>query len=450
MTFWIEELAREAADPVVAGRKMREVFYCLGKLVNRQLTADCLRKLIERRVGTHEVEKSARLTIKEDRRRNLEVVDFLLKIKLKDALKWTDRLQKRFLREKEKVYMSINRGGLLKVAFWSKVKSEMDVRWKDGKKKIQEKVDRLETTYKGARTYTGKVENIRVGDRELGDEVEELEEPFKAGVEVNNIEAQVLRKDPRFRDWCKIGMEDIETDITVGLDNLRREVKKVDENGGKSLSLEEENVEKQFTTIVNHEDKSADFGKMRSTDMKQNKYFGMSGAVNRKDELLIQRMKSRLMEGTREVLKKTNDDKGYPRDTCYTAEERAGINSLKERRRNEGLVVCATDKSQRSGVMSEEEWMASMEVHTNQDPVVTMAEVEEKEKQLMGYSFQLARALRMGVAHGQEGKVRDNLRSEQVAIPTSMLSSRTTRRWWWERLSNQDQSVVPSNHPMAS
>ena len=123
------------------------------------------------------------------------------------------------------------------------------------------------------------------------------------------------------------------------------------------------------------------------------------------------------MEGTRDVLKKTNDDKGYPRDTCYTAEERAGINSLKERRRNEGLVVCATDKSQRSGVMSEEEWMASMEVHTNQDPVVTMVEVEEKEKQLMGYSFQLARALRMGVAHGQEGKVRDNLRSEQVAIP---------------------------------
>ena len=417
MTFWIEELANEAADPVVAGKKMREVFYCLGKLVNRQLTVDCLRKLIERKVGTHEVEKSARLTIKNDRRRNLEVVDFLLKIKLKDALKWTERLQKQFLREKEKLYTSINRGGLLKVAFWSKVKSEMDLRWKDGKNKIQEKVNRLETTYKGARTYTGKVGNIRVGDEELGEEVEVLEEPFKVGVEVNNAEAQILRKDPRFRDWCKISMEDIETDITVGLDNLRREVRKVEENGGKTLSLEEETVEKQFTTVVNHEDKTADFGKMRSTDMKQNKYFGMSCAVNRKDELVIQRLKSRLMEGARDVLKKTNDDKGYPRDTCYTTEERAGINSLKERRRDEGLVVCATDKSQRSGVLSEDEWMASMDVHTNQDPVVTMVEVEEKEKQLNGYSFQLARALRMGVAHGQEAKIRDNLRSEQVAIP---------------------------------
>ena len=169
MTLWIEELASEAAEPITAGRKMRAVFFCLGKLVNRQLTTNLLRKLIERRVGTHEVEKSARLTIKDNLRRNLEVVDFLLKIKLKDAEKWTERLRKQFLREKENLYTSINRGGLLKVAFWSKVKALMDKKWKDGKQKIQEKVDRLENTYKGARTQTGKVGNIRVGDRELGE-----------------------------------------------------------------------------------------------------------------------------------------------------------------------------------------------------------------------------------------------------------------------------------------
>ena len=34
----------------------------------------------------------------------------------------------------------------------------------------------------------------------------------------------------------------------------------------------------------------------------------------------------------------------------------------------------------------------------------------------MGYLFQLARALRFGVDHGQEDKVRDNLRTEHVAI----------------------------------
>ena len=59
------------------------------------------------------------------------------------------------------------------MTFWSKVKSLMDKKWKDGKQKIQEKVDRLENTYKGARTQTGKVGNIRVGDRELGEEDED-------------------------------------------------------------------------------------------------------------------------------------------------------------------------------------------------------------------------------------------------------------------------------------
>ena len=47
-----------------------------------------------------------------------------------------------------------------------------------------------------------------------------------------------------------------------------------------------------------------------------------------------------------------------------------------------------------------------------------MEEVDTVEKKLMGYSFQLARALRMGVAHGQQGKVLDNLRSEHVSIPS--------------------------------
>ena len=61
--------------------------------------------------------------------------------------------------------------------------------------------------------------------------------------------------------------------------------------------------------------------------------------------------------------------------------------------------------------------MASLEPHTRDDQVVAMDEVDLAEKKLMGASFQLARALRMGVGHGQEDKVRQNLRSEFVEIP---------------------------------
>ena len=46
-----------------------------------------------------------------------------------------------------------------------------------------------------------------------------------------------------------------------------------------------------------------------------------------------------------------------------------------------------------------------------------MDEVDNAEKKITGVAFQLARALRMGAGHGQEEKVRQNLKSEFVEIP---------------------------------
>ena len=56
MTSKIQELAEEASDPEEAGRKMRQLYFTNCKLTNRQLTVDFLKKLLERGVGTHDVE----------------------------------------------------------------------------------------------------------------------------------------------------------------------------------------------------------------------------------------------------------------------------------------------------------------------------------------------------------------------------------------------------------
>ena len=77
-----------------------------------------------------------------------------------------------------------------------------------------------------------------------------------------------------------------------------------------------------------------------ATAMKQNKYFCMSGAVNRQDESALQRLKDKLVGEAKKVLKTTNDDKGRPRESCYSEEERAGIKALKSKRIKEGMVVC--------------------------------------------------------------------------------------------------------------
>ena len=115
----------------------------------------------------------------------------------------------------------------------------------------------------------------------------------------------------------------------------------------------------------------------------------MARPVNRKDELRLQTLKNRLLETTKEVLKKTNDEKGMPRISCFTEQEVAGIKSLVKRRKDEGLVISGTDKSQSCGAMSEEDWLASLEPHTRDDQVVEMDEVDNAEKKMMGISFQL-------------------------------------------------------------
>ena len=444
MATTIDNLAREAADPLAAGRMMRQLYLTHCKLTNRQLTVDLLSKMVQFKVGTHEVEKMSLSLIKGEERRNPEIVTTLLKIKLEDAFKWKVKIKKQFLREKEELYKIINRGGLLKETFWTALRLEADRRWREGKKKNLKKISRLEVTYKGAKPYTGMVGNIRVGDQELEGRrgpapwLEEqgrgqlegghhparrLEDqlvekvPLAAGARINQAEAKVLNLDPKFRNWSKITMEDVETDIDVGLDNLRRTINQVEENGGVTLSVEQEERERSKTNPVNFEAKEVDFGRQRSTAMKQNKYFSMAKPVNGRDEMRIQTLKDRLLGTSKKVLSKTNDSKGLPKESCYTEEERVGVRSLVGRRREEGLVVCETDKSQSCGVMAEEQWLESLAPHTTQDPVVAMEEVGKAEKQMMGVAFQGARALGWGEGHNQGDKVRNNLRSESVSIP---------------------------------
>ena len=97
MTFKIDRLAQEAADPEEAGRRMRQVYFTQVKLTKRQLTIDLLRKLYERGVGTNEVEQLAKKVIKGELRKNPDIVKYLLKLKMRKEAKFAsvDKVDKR-------------------------------------------------------------------------------------------------------------------------------------------------------------------------------------------------------------------------------------------------------------------------------------------------------------------------------------------------------------------
>ena len=201
MTSKIQELAEEASDPEEAGRKMRQLYFTNCKLTNRQLTVDLLKKLLERGVGTHDVENLSLKLIKGEPRRNPEIVKTLIRIKLEDAQKWQHRIRKQSLKEKAELYRLINRRGLIKEEFWSALRRDVERRWRKGKEKNQKKADRLEGTYKGARPYTGMVENIRVGDRELGEEEEDDGGGGREGGEADEVDLGVDGEDNMQGEW---------------------------------------------------------------------------------------------------------------------------------------------------------------------------------------------------------------------------------------------------------
>ena len=65
--------------------------------------------------------------------------------------------------------------------------------------------------------------------------------------------------------------------------------------------------------------------------------------------------------------------------------------------------------------------LATLQPHTDQDPMVTIDEIELKEKEMMCFTMQLSRALRMGAAHGHGGRIRENIKSEGIPNLTAKI-----------------------------
>ena len=63
----------------------------------------------------------------------------------------------------------------------------------------------------------------------------------------------------------------------------------------KRIMEEMKRIEAMARTIFIEEEMIFDYSKKKATDMKQNKYFGMARAVNRKDELIMQQLKDKLI-----------------------------------------------------------------------------------------------------------------------------------------------------------
>ena len=144
--------------------------------------------------------------------------------------------------------------------------------WEDGRKKNQNKKDHLESRYKPRKEH-GMVEDIPVGDQELGED-NKVVEVLAYEVHVDEDEKEYLKLPNSHTDFVKIDVQKMKTSIQVTAAKLRMGLREEEENGEEetpSQGLEAEEAEMAGRRVYDDETLTADFRKRRVTDSKLNK-----------------------------------------------------------------------------------------------------------------------------------------------------------------------------------
>ena len=167
---------------------------------------------------------------------------------------------------------------------------EANEEWRKGKDKNSKKKDHLEARHK-PRKENGMVEDIPVGDEELGEDVERVE-ILAYEVELNDNEKEYLKLPNSVTDFEKIDIEKMKTGIQVMASKLRMSVNAVEETPESDLVDKEEEMASR--RVYDEERRSADFRKKRVTDSALNKRITVPDPVAESKEVKIEALANML------------------------------------------------------------------------------------------------------------------------------------------------------------
>ena len=134
--------------------------------------------------------------------------------------------------------------GWMRAEFRRILAKEANEVWEDGRKKNQNKKDHLESRYKPRKEH-GMVEDIPVGDHELGED-NKVVEVLAYEVHLNEDEKEYLKLPNSHTDFVKIDVQKMKTSIQVTAAKLRMGLREEEENGEEetpSQGLEVEEAE---------------------------------------------------------------------------------------------------------------------------------------------------------------------------------------------------------------
>ena len=257
------------------------------KMTKRVLALDFVKGCRKRRVGTHMVEKVAKL-LTEQEERDEAVVIRLMDIVVRSSEKKVLAAKKAAFSIGQKVKNLLPPGWRRK-RFSEILKQEVEPLWKEKKEKHAKRKDALEARHK-PRQEEDEIEGIPISDERLGPDNEEVE-VLAYGVEVTEEEKALLRLPKSATDYAKIDEERLKTSIQVTAAKLRMSLQEQedDENGAsQGLDQEEEEAILACKRVYDPEEGSVNFRRKRVTDLANCKRITVPNAAEASKEAKIQ------------------------------------------------------------------------------------------------------------------------------------------------------------------
>ena len=252
-------------------------------------------------------------------------------------------------------------------------------------------------------------------------------------VELSKYEIEVLSKNPKFavrammskekfmveveKGMCKKLFGDIGKEIVDGKTVV--EVPSDDEE--KRVMKEAEWQDRKSQLVYDFEQKDLDFGRLKATEMKNNKRITLPKASSIQVEALMEVRRKRASQLYDMCVRKLGEECESGKDNL-TMGERRGLKSLKKRVANDEIVVCQTDKSGRFCVLTKEQYVMAGNVHAEKDRRIDLDEHGEVERALNGHMRWWNSIWSLGSHWSQEDRCLRNLLNHGLgACPMTLL-----------------------------
>ena len=255
------------------------------------------------------------------------------------------------------------------------------------------------------------IQGITVAEQNLGEDFSSSPRTY-GGTILDDNERLALSLPTKFTTYEKVEKEQTEAEIEKALAKVRWEDNRKRNNDSDEPPTEE-------TPWKNRVEKTMNFQHLRSTHLPFNRRIVAPGPLDDQTEICLQSLKMKLNACTERYLKQQKTQK---KASNMTKEEYMGLKSIKQKSKNNEILIFETDKSKRFSCDTAENYQTLGQTHTMNDEEVNRDTVELFEKNITAHAVVWTRFLDAGNKTNTQDKILSNMRSQHnPPAPLSIL-----------------------------